>query len=43
MPDQVAWRLLFNALSSREAHGLIRLDGDAALAEPLLQARAVIV
>lgn len=43
MSDEVAWRLLFNARSLREAHALIRLDGNAALAAPLLRARAVIV
>jgi uncharacterized protein (TIGR03083 family) len=43
MSDEVAWRLFFNALSLREAQSQIRLDGDTALALPLLQARSVIV
>jgi uncharacterized protein (TIGR03083 family) len=43
MTDEVAWRLLFNALTPQKARALIRADGDATLAAPLLQARAVIV
>jgi uncharacterized protein (TIGR03083 family) len=43
MSDEVAWRLLFNALSLTQAQSLIRVAGDAALARPLLGARSVIV
>jgi uncharacterized protein (TIGR03083 family) len=43
MSGEVAWRLFFNALSLREAQSQVRLDGDTALALPLLQARSVIV
>ena len=43
LPDDVAWRLLFNALSIADARSLVRVDGDATLALPLLQARSVIV
>jgi hypothetical protein len=41
--DEVAWRLFFNALSPAEAERLVRLEGDMALARPLLGTRAVIV
>jgi uncharacterized protein (TIGR03083 family) len=43
MSDDVAWRLLFNALPPAEAERMIRVDGDVALARPLLAARSVIV
>ncbi len=43
MPDEVAWRLLFNALSPAEAHSRIHVEGDAKLALPFLRARSVIV
>jgi uncharacterized protein (TIGR03083 family) len=43
MPDEVAWRLFFNALSTADSRALVRIDGDAALVRPLLRARAVIV
>jgi hypothetical protein len=43
MSDEVAWRLFFNALSRPQAQSLVQLDGDAALALALLQARSVIV
>ena len=43
MPDEVAWRLLFNGLTPTEARALVRVDGDTTLALPLLRARAVIV
>jgi uncharacterized protein (TIGR03083 family) len=43
MADEVAWRLFFNALSLPEAQSVVHLAGDAALALPLLRARAVIV
>jgi uncharacterized protein (TIGR03083 family) len=38
-----AWRLFYNALTVDEAHGRVRIDGDAALAEPLLRVRSVMV
>ena len=43
MTDETAWRLFFNALPSDDAQSLVHVDGDAALALPLLRARAVIV
>jgi uncharacterized protein (TIGR03083 family) len=43
MSDEVAWRLFFNALPPSEAQAVIRLDGDADLARPLLRARSVVV
>jgi hypothetical protein len=43
LSDEVAWRLFFNALSPADSGTLVRIDGDAALASPLLRARAVIV
>jgi uncharacterized protein (TIGR03083 family) len=43
MTDETAWRVLFNALPKANAHGLVRIDGDPALARPLLAARSVIV
>jgi len=43
MPDEVAWRLFFNALSPSEARSAVHVDGDADLARPLLHARSVIV
>ncbi len=38
-----AWRLLFNALSEADATKVIRVEGRAALAAPLLTARSVVV
>jgi uncharacterized protein (TIGR03083 family) len=43
MSDETAWRLFFNAVPLREAQSLVRVDGDPALALPLLRARSVIV
>jgi uncharacterized protein (TIGR03083 family) len=43
VPDDAAWKLLFNALSEAEAARAIRIDGRAELAAPLLKARSVIV
>jgi uncharacterized protein (TIGR03083 family) len=43
MPDEVAWRLLFNALSPADIRARIHVEGDADLAVPFLRARAVIV
>jgi len=41
--DDDAWRVLFNAMSVDEARARVRVEGDAALALPLLRARSVIV
>lgn len=41
IPDDVAWRLFFNALAGANAD--VHLEGDLELARPLLGARAVIV
>jgi hypothetical protein len=38
-----AWRLLYNALPPDAARARVAIDGDAALAEPLLRARSVMV
>lgn len=38
-----AWRLFFNALPDREARAALRIAGDAALAEPLIRARSVVL
>ena len=38
-----AWKLLYNALSIERARARISIDGDAALAEPMLAARSVMV
>jgi uncharacterized protein (TIGR03083 family) len=43
LTDDMAWRLLFNALSRDDAKRLVQIDGDARLGEPLLAARSVIV
>jgi uncharacterized protein (TIGR03083 family) len=43
MSDDTAWRLLFNALSGERAASLVTRRGDAALFDPLLRARSVIV
>ena len=43
MSDEVAWRLFFNALPLAQAQSIVRVEGDAGLALPLLRARAVIV
>jgi len=43
MRDEIAWRLLFNALSDDDSLAQVHVDGGAALARPLLRARAVIV
>jgi hypothetical protein len=43
MSDDTAWRLLFNALSGERARSLVTRRGDAALFDPLLRARSVIV
>ena len=38
-----AWRLLYNALSGEEIAARVRVEGDAAAAEALLEARSVMV
>jgi uncharacterized protein (TIGR03083 family) len=43
MSDEVAWRLFFNALPLSAAPSVIRVEGDRALAAPLLHVRSVIV
>ena len=43
MSDEVAWRLFFNALPRAVALSAIRVEGDVALAAPLLHVRSVIV
>lgn len=43
MTDDTAWRLLFNGLPREKAAGAIRMDGDTALAAPLLAARSIVV
>jgi uncharacterized protein (TIGR03083 family) len=43
MNDDTAWRLFFNALPAEEAAKRVRIDGDRALAGPLLRTRSVIV
>jgi uncharacterized protein (TIGR03083 family) len=43
MSDEVAWRLFFNALPLPSATSVIQIDGDSALAAPLLHVRSVVV
>jgi uncharacterized protein (TIGR03083 family) len=43
MGDEVAWRVWFNAIPLEAAERMVRIEGDAALARPLLAARSVIV
>jgi hypothetical protein len=43
LSDEVAWRLLFNALSPDQARAQARVEGDPALALPLFEARAALV
>jgi len=43
MTDETAWRLLFNALPPRDVHSLVDIEGDAALAAPLLRTRAIVI
>ena len=43
MTDETAWRLFFNAVPLNDAQSLVHVDGDAALALPLLRARSVII
>jgi len=41
--DEQLWRLLFNALTRTQAEAAVEIEGDAALVQPLLVARSVIV
>ncbi len=43
LSDEIAWRLLFNAVLPAEADAMIRVEGKSDLARPLLAARSVIV
>ena len=43
MTDETAWRLFFNALSPSEIDARVRVEGDPALAGPVLRTRSVIV
>jgi uncharacterized protein (TIGR03083 family) len=43
LADSTAWQLLFNALPERDAIKVVQVEGHAALAAPLLNARSVIV
>lgn len=43
MDADTAWKLLYHALPADTARARITVDGDAALVEPLLRARSVMV
>ena len=43
LSDDVAWKLLFNALPDREARSALVVEGQVELAEPLLKARSIVV
>jgi uncharacterized protein (TIGR03083 family) len=43
LSDDIAWKLLFNALSPDDVQRVIYVEGDQPLATPLLRARSVIV
>lgn len=43
LTDDVAWQLLFNALSARDAAAAVRLEGRTDLGQAFLRARSVIV
>jgi uncharacterized protein (TIGR03083 family) len=43
MSDDAAWRLLFNGLPSERARGAVQTAGDAALIEPQLHARSIVI
>jgi hypothetical protein len=43
MDTDTAWRVLLHALPPDRARGRLAVDGDPALAEPFLHARAVMV
>jgi hypothetical protein len=42
-PESAAWKLLFNALSEREAERLTECDGDRELVQAVLNTRSVMV
>jgi uncharacterized protein (TIGR03083 family) len=41
--DEATWRLLFNALKGDTARAAVRIEGNDALADPLLAARSIVV
>ena len=43
MSDEIAWRVFFNALPLTAASAMVRVEGNAALAAPLLRVRSVVV
>ena len=43
MDDRAAWKLLFNALSTRDAEQAIRIEGRSELGRAIMHARSVIV
>ena len=43
LSDDAAWRLLYNALPEAAASGAIAIEGDAALAAPVLRARSIVI
>lgn len=43
LSDDIAWRLLFNALSPTQASASIQIEGRTELAVPMLKARSVVV
>lgn len=43
MSDDAAWRLLFNGLPPEKAKAAVAFAGDAALVEPLLRARSIVI
>ena len=43
LSETAAWKLLFNALPRAESVAAVEIEGDSALADPLLAARSVIV
>ena len=43
MSDELAWRLLYNALSAAHASAAIAIEGRSELAAPLLRARSIVI
>src|SRR5262249_17364423 len=43
LSDQTAWRLLFSGRSRQHFVSLVKIEGDRALAAPLLRARAIVI
>jgi uncharacterized protein (TIGR03083 family) len=43
MDDQAAWKLLFNALSERDAGRAVQIEGNRDLGQALFQARSIVV